>query len=206
MIRRAAVVLSLVTIAMTACGIPSEDQPRAIPDPALPEQVVEPRGETPSTTPIPGTSRMETIYFVTGAESQERLWPAQVSIDGVTDPSQLPRRVIERLIRARPEEVNLAGVATNNLPSDVQVLDAVMQPDGVLDLNLTQPGIEGPRLRLAMAQLVFTATDLPNVNSVRLFINGNATSVPTPQGDVEGPVSPSNYPNLNPFGSQEGAG
>ena len=40
------------------------------------------------------------------------------------------------------------------------MLDAVVQPDGVLDLNLSSLGVENARLRLAMAQIVFTATDL----------------------------------------------
>jgi len=207
MIRRAVVTFVVAGLAAGACGISSDDQPRAIPDPALPEQVLEPRGEdTPTTSSPAGTSQQETIYFVTGPDTQERLVPAEVSIEGPVDPAQLPRRVIDRLIQTRPEDVGLAGTATNKLPSDVQVLDAVRQPDGVLDLNLTQLGIEGASLRLAMAQIVFTATDLTNINSVRIFIDGNAASVPTPQGDVEGPVSPSNYGNLNPFSSEEGVG
>ena len=126
------------------------------------------------------------------AEAEERLvpFPGQVLS---ADPSQLPRLTLEALIQTRPENVGLAGVATNQLPSDVQVIDANVQPDGVLNLNLSSLGIESSRLRLAMAQIVFTATDLKSsgINSVRVSIDGELPRPSRRSRATPTPVRPS---------------
>ena len=201
MIRRVVIVVAAVLIGAAACGIPSDDEPRSIPEGALPEQVREPGGTgATSTTSRTGATSEQTLYLVS-AEAEERLvpFPGQVLS---ADPSQLPRLTLEALIQTRPENVGLAGVATNQLPSDVQVIDANVQPDGVLNLNLSSLGIESSRLRLAMAQIVFTATDLRSsgINSVRVSIDGELAAVPTQSGNADPgtPVSKSDYADLDP--------
>lgn len=202
MIRPATLVVSVLLIAVTACGIPSDDEPRAIPSAAVPEQVHEPRGtSTSSSVVIPGTAQRETIFLVGGSETSARLTPVEVNIEGTGDPAQLPRRVVERLIETRPEAVGRQGEATNELPSDVRVIDAVMQSDGVLDLNLSGlAGVEGERLKLAMAQIVFTATELPGITGVRFAIDGEPANVQIQSGSAlpGTPVSQADYPELDP--------
>ncbi len=63
----------------------------------------------------------------------------------------------------------------------------MVQPDGVLDLNLSSLGVENARLRLAMAQIVFTATDLKTsgIQSVRVSIDGVPAAVPTQSGSAD---------------------
>ena len=76
------------------------------------------------------------------------------------DTADLPRVVAEALIAAGPDELGRADLV-NALPSDVQVRSAVVGDDGVLDLDLTNLGnVESSLQRLAVAQLVFTLTDL----------------------------------------------
>lgn len=198
-------VLAVLALLMFAasCGIPSDDEPRAIPEGAVPEQAREPRGSgSTSTTIRPDLTQDQTIYLVTGTEQAQRLQPVSVGVTVPGDPGQLPRLTIEKLIATRPEDVGLAGTATNQLPSDVRVLDAVVQPDGVLDLNLSSLGVENARLRLAMAQIVFTATDLTTsgITSVRVSIDGVPAAVPTQSGSAEpgAPIMKTDYGDLDP--------
>jgi hypothetical protein len=194
------VVVTVAVLGTAACGIPSDDSPRAIPEAAVPQEAREPRGQTPGTTVPPGTAQVETIYLVGGSETEPRLQPVNVSVPGPVDPAQRARRVIEQLVSTRPEDVNMDGVVTNQLPSNVTVLDATLQTDGVLDLNLSELGVQGQRLRLAMAQIVFTATELPNVTSVRVAFDGQPLAVPTDSGSVSAgtAVSRSDYSGLDP--------
>ena len=189
-----------------SCGIPSDDEPRAIPEKALPEQAVEPPGSGSTSTVIPADTQDQTIYLVTGSEQQQRLQPVTVGVTVAADRAQLPRLTIEKLIATRPVDVGLAGTATNQLPSDVRVLDAMVQPDGVLDLNLSSLGVENARLRLAMAQIVFTATDLKisGINSVRISIDGQLAAVPTQSGSADpgASIMRSDYSDLDPLVDQ----
>jgi spore germination protein GerM len=193
----------VLLLGAASCGIPSDDQPRAIPEGALPEQAREPHGTgTTSTTIRQDSTQNQTIYLVTGSEQQQRLMPVTVGVTVPGDPAQLPQLTLEQLIATRPDDVGLAGQAENKLPSDVRVLDAVVQPDGVLDLNLSSLGVENARLRLAMAQIVFTATDLKTsgIQSVRVSIDGVPAAVPTQSGSADPgtPIMRTDYADLDP--------
>ena len=89
------------------------------------------------------------------------------------------------------------------------MLDAVVQPDGVLDLNLSSLGVENARLRLAMAQIVFTATDLKisGITSVRISIDGQPAAVPTQSGSADpgASIMRSDYGDLDPLVDQPAA-
>lgn len=199
----ATALVALATTGMAACGIPSDDHPRAIPEQGLPTQAVEPRGTgSTSTTAAPNATQVQTLYLVGGSDQQQRLIPVSVAVPVPADPGLLPRATIEKLIATRPEDVDKTGQATNQLPSDVQVLSAEVQPDGVLDLDLSDLGVENARLRLALAQIVFTATDLKlnGITGVRVSIGGVPAQVPTQSGSVEpGTVlTKADYPDLDP--------
>jgi spore germination protein GerM len=196
----------LAAIGASGCGIPSDEQPRAIPEAAVPEQAREPRGTgTTASTALPSTPTQEQmIYLVGGSPEQPRLVQTGVQVPSSTDAGTLAANTIQQLIGTRPEDVGLAGNATNQIPSSVQVVSARIQPAGVLDLDLTLElsQVESERLRLAIAQIVFTATEPPTsgISGVRFFINGAEGTVPTGSGSsTEGqPVSRADYAEFDP--------
>ena len=69
---------------------------------------------------------------------------------------------------------------------DVRLVEG---PDGerdVLEVNLNQLDVSGgTRLKLAVAQIVFTATDLADVRGVRFLLNGSPVAVPLDDGESE---------------------
>ncbi|MEJ5253798.1 MAG: GerMN domain-containing protein [Acidimicrobiales bacterium] len=201
-VRRAVALAVAVLAGATTCGIPSDDEPRAIPVEALPSNL---SGRQPTTTTtLDGASaQQETIFLVrTGSASDgtaESLEPVAVSLRN-PEPEQLPRLVIERLIATKPEEVGRPGL-TNPVPTDTRVLDAKVEA-GVLDLDLSSSlaNIESALQRLALAQIVFTATDITSlsISSVRFRIDGQPVAVPVEVGTVPAgqPVSRNDYPRL----------
>jgi spore germination protein GerM len=197
--RRIGLVIIALVVAVSACGIPSDDEPRALPDGAVDGQVPA-RNTTPSSSVPNVATTLQKIYLVAGESPGERLTAADVQVEQPSNLAQLPRILLERLIQTRPADVDLAGQATNQVPSDVDVLDATLQPDGVLDLNLSPLGIESRRLQLVMAQLVFTATSLPNVTGVRVSIDGTPIAVATESGNAEvgAVITKDDYASLNP--------
>ncbi len=77
--------------------------------------------------------------------------------------------------------------------NDVAIIDMV-----ALDEEGAPIPTEAEVLRNAAAQLVYTATGLPDVVAVRIQINGERISLPTSEGDTEGVVDRDDYFQYDP--------
>ena len=77
--------------------------------------------------------------------------------------------------------------------NDVAIIDMV-----ALDEEGAPIPTEAEVLRNAAAQLVYTATGLPDVVAVRIRINGERISLPTSEGDTEGVVDRGDYFQYDP--------
>ena len=176
---------------LAACGIPEDSKPREISREALPPELIDP-ASTDTSVPNDAATRFVTLYLVQGDDtSGDALVAVRREVAVPEDTADLPRVVAEALIAAGPDELGRADLV-NALPSDVQVRSAVVGDDGVLDLDLTNLGnVESSLQRLAVAQLVFTLTDLtvPQVSAVRFSIDGEEVAVP-----LEGGVAPAGTP------------
>jgi len=183
----AAVAVLTATTTFVACGIPGDSAPREISRDALPPELIEATGDT-----LPadrGALELVTLYLVDANErgGGESLVAVQRAAPMPSDPGEVPRAIIEALITASPEALGRTDLV-NPVPSDVQVRSAVLGADGVLDLDLTNLGnVESGLQRLAVAQIVFTLTELddPRVRGIRFSVDGKEVAVPTERGVVE---------------------
>ena len=169
----------LISVVAVACGISSDDKPRALDANDLPASLA----ANPSGTTIPGpgdgSRQSAELFLVQTTGATEVLVSHSTLIPAVTDSTQLPRVVIEELIAQQPADGS-GGDPTliNAIPPTVQVLDATVDGN-VLDLNLSDLGsVEQTRQLQAAAQIVFTATALPGIEAVRFSIDGEPTAVP----------------------------
>jgi spore germination protein GerM len=185
----AGLVASLAVLA--GCGIPDDSKPREISREALPPELIDP-SSTDTSVPNDAATRFVTLYLVQGDDTAgDALVAVRREVAVPAETADLPRVVAEALIAAGPDELGRADLV-NALPSDVQVRSAVVGDDGVLDIDLTNLGnVESSLQRLAVAQLVFTLTDLtvPQVSAVRFSIDGQEVAVP-----LEGGVAPAGTP------------
>lgn len=202
-----AALVAIVSWAGIACGVPSEGSPRAISQEELPALLQGPEATTTTTTTIPGLSTtVERAVFVVKALPDDGLglWkldvPVQMPIDA--DPAEEARRRITALISERTESLSSRrSDLQNRVPLETSINGVELMGDVlVIDFSkqLTE-SITGEGLRLAIAQIVFTATDVVGVRSVLFRVDGVDQSVPveTTTKEAGQPVSPADFPKLD---------
>jgi len=92
------------------------------------------------------------------------------------------------------------------IPAGTQLLSAVLNPDGTLDVDLTDEFFlaTGEEQVKAVAQVVFTASNLEGVTGVRILVDGRPREWPRGDGVLQSePLTPSLYPELNPSSQPE---
>ena len=174
----------LTALALLAgCGIASDDSARDIPENALPEAL---QNETTTTTVSddPERTSVEKLFLVQTSSdgSTEVLAEVFVEIETPEGPSGLPAALVRALADARPTELGFPSL-TNSVPPGLEVVRADLGTDGVLELDVSElDSVEGAGQRLAVAQIVFTLTELDGVNAVRFFEDGQPVAVPIENG------------------------
>ena len=202
----AAVAMAFMLVIVAGCsGLGPEDQPRVVDTGEVPEALLDP-GTTQSPPDLdPGTGGVEAelFLFLTTA-GDEFLVPCQVPTASGGSVEARSRAVIERLINLEPG-TDCPNNLTTAVPSNLVVLSVrvVFEPTGnILELNLSKDAlgaIEATQQRRAIAQMVFTATDVPGVSAVRFFADGSPTSVPVEDGTASSgqAVSEADFPRLS---------
>lgn len=181
-----AAVLALA-IGLAACGIPASGAPQTISRSDAPYQLLVPPSTT--TTTLPQVGAQVTIYMVNNVTDHlqpvTREVPPQTKLTGLLGAlldGPTSRETAENLVSflsASPGDVQ-ASVASNG----VATLDFAVNPVEVI----------GPSQALAIAQVVFTATEQPGVTGVLFEISGEPINVPAGDGQLVGnPVNRSSY-------------
>ena len=109
---------------------------------------------------------------------------------------------------AGPTEEEASEGLASVIPAETAILSSDLT-NGVLRVDLAEGAleqIEGELQRLAVAQLVYTATELPGIDWLWILIEGEPRALPTDEGDVEAPVGRVHYASLGPPGSQPARG
>lgn len=184
-------VLGVVVALLAGCGVPLDASPRVLDPEKQP-------GATSSTeAPVPaGGASSPKVYFVTGADtpSNERL--QEVS----RDVAALPTPLLNALLKGLTPEDRDRRLQTA-IPAETQLIETNLQPDGTLEVNVTDSFFEakGAAQTKAVAQLVYTATGLAQVKRVRLLVDGQPRDWARSDGvAVSTPLTRFDFPELNP--------
>lgn len=202
--------VGLVLVVATACGgLGPEPEPRAIDTTDIPDALLDPGpGARPDLDA--GAAGVPADLFLVlpapgGRSADEVLVPCRLSTAAGGSVEARSRAVIERLVNLVPAgEAECPDETLNAVPADLLVLSVrvVFAPGGnVLELNVSKDAlsaIESTQQRRAIAQLVFTATEVPGVSAVRFFADGEPISVPVEDGTAASgdAVSPRDFPRL----------
>ena len=185
--------LAALGIVSTACGVPQDQTPRVLGASALPAELMEPSTTTTSTEP-PAPRQGVYLYFVDGESLAD-----PVRRELATPAGSIA--ALEALV-AGPTEPEAAAGLTSAMPAETVILGSDLT-NGVLRVDLAEGAleqIEGELQRLAIAQLVYTATNLAGVDWLWVQIEGEPRALPTDEGDVEAPVGRVHYESLAPVG------
>jgi spore germination protein GerM len=186
----------LVAGATAACGIPTNGTPTAIAKANVPFHLLNP--VTPTTlTPVvrPSVTVPETVFMV--APNQH--------VVAVTRDVPIPATLSEILgaLLEGPTATESAFGLQSFLSGGTARVKATVAK-GVATVNFLSANpvqVVGPDQTLAIAQVVFTATEQPGVRSVIFRIDNRPLEVPTASGaQVPGPVSRAAYLPQAPLG------
>ncbi len=187
--------LALVVVgglALMSCGIPTSGGPTAINKKDVPFQLLSPAGPTvSSTTTPPAVAVPELIFLVAPTQTVApvtRGVPVSTTLSGtLTD-------VIEVLLEGPKGNESAEGLQTFLTGTKTRVSAKVTA--GIATINFATNPIQvvGANQTLAIAQLVYTATQVAGVTGVVFQIGGEPIEVPTASGaTVPGPVDRTSY-------------
>lgn len=179
---RLGAVLLAAAVLLSGCGISSDRNPRALPSNDVPFGLLD-QETPPTTTDAPGETstpsgaRRAVIFLV---DNDERLFEVTQE---VAAPGGV-RQAMQALFSDLNAEQLAAGLNTG-IDAGTRLLD-VTGPTSeglvVLDVSRGLSTTIRERLRLALAQIVYTATAVPGVRSVRFKIDGELSDVPDGTG------------------------
>jgi hypothetical protein len=183
--RRMVAVAVVVVVAMTGCSI----QPEAAPS-DLPPERADVFGEPATGDEAAGTNR---IYLLAPADldAPQRLRSVQ------RDVPTAPAAVLSSLF-AGPNSSERDAQVDTAIPSDIELLAA--RPVGqvlTVDLNDVFGELTPEGLRLAVAQIVTTATEIDGIQAVQLRVDGVPRVWPLGNGELtDRPLTKFDYPGL----------
>ena len=183
---------------VAGCGLSPNDEPQAIPPENLPPGLIEPDPVTSTTLrESPGTTSVP-VYFLVRVGDETSL----TEVDREVTEAGSPSARLGALLTEPTADETEAGITTA-IPADlILVSEPVLDEDtGVLTVNLSSElnVIQGAELTRAVAQIVYTATELDDVLGVRFLVDGEPTQVPDDDGvESAGAVGRADYRSLAP--------
>lgn len=182
MIRRFLLGVAVAALA-ASCGVPVDDAPRRIASEDAPfvRDVAQSAGSGP----------VGVIVFLA---RESRLFPAQRQVASTSVDDRL-----EALVAGETEAESSQGLRSA-ISRDAEVTHLGTR-DGVaaVDLSPAFIGVAGEEQILAVAQIVFTATEAAGVSRVQFSLDGTTVAVPTEDGTlVDTPIGRDGFSGLAP--------
>lgn len=184
--RRALGALAVAALVLSGCGLPQDEEPQAIDPDAFPG-LQDPDITVADTS---GTRSEATLYLVSSTEAGVVV-ALDRSIEGrASDPATVLRELLRGPIRNERD----LGITTA-IPDAAQLIDLSLDADrDLLTVNLTEPffDIQNPDSTTAFSQVVFTVTEIDDVDRVRFLRDGEAITAQTVAGSQD-VVTPTDY-------------
>jgi spore germination protein GerM len=190
----AAATALLVVVLLTACGVPTDDEPRAISREQAPDLD---EGEDDTSPAVTDTA---TLFLAQVDGDTNRLVPVEEQVPVDTSSMATPRTALETLLSYTPNETLRAQGFTTRIPPNTALASSPeLDEDGVLLVNLNSniDTIQAEGSRLAFGQIVCTADTFDEVEAVRFQVEGQPRAAPKGDGETNpDPVSCLDYATL----------
>lgn len=184
---RRTLLLATVSLLLAACGVSTDDVPRAIPADQQRQLGIDTDRNVGAAT---GTSR---VYLLT----PEIAGRAQGLVAVARDVEEAPVALLGALFEG-PNGIELGRQLRTALPTGIELIDTRLQ-GGVLrvDVSAGMLQLSGQVLIAAVAQIVFTGSDVAGVRSVKIFVEGADQQWPAGNGDLQSsPLTVYDFPGL----------
>jgi hypothetical protein len=185
--RRSAVALLALGLTATACGIPTAGGPTAIARSDVPFHLLDPTTTTTAPGSPPAVGVPEPIFLVSPTGH----------LTSVTREIQVPAslgEIVGALFDGPTAAESTAGLQTFLTGTSTGITATVVNGVATVDFHTDPIQVVGPDQTLAIAQVVYTATQQPGVTAVSFEIAGQGIQVPTASGvQVSRPVGRADY-------------
>ena len=167
-------------VGLAGCGVPTKGEPTTIPAAEIPYGLAAPEPTDSSDTTLQTDAAATVIYLVA---------PGDVLVPRGRDlPSEPMVDRLEALLRelaVGPSAPERADELSSKLPPEV-MLDVSQVDDGIATIDIGGPvdAPSGSDSQIAVAQIVLTATSVPQVHAVRLMREGESIDAPLPDGEL----------------------
>lgn len=198
-----AAVAATAAVVGSACGVSTNDEPQPIARENVPSELLETdvaSGEEDALDA--GNLEVVPVWFLLDDGEAIQLHAVE---RGVPWPAQAAARIDALLDPAGPTEDERREGITTAVPTDARLTALPTQDGSVLEVGLSDDFYElrGESAERAVAQLVFTATEIPTVEAVR-FVDQDGQRIEVPDDDGQSrdePVGREDYENLDPAAS-----
>lgn len=176
---------------LTACGVANDRAPRTIQPDERPPEVA-----AGTVAPRPGTGSI--VFFLGPGGPGENAPLTPVGRDGRDDAAALLASLFEG---PTATEQDSEGLRTA-IPAGTKLVSATLDNQGTLAVDVSAEFLTsaGDVLRDAVAQIVFTGTELDGVDRIRLLVEGEIQDWPTSSGGSKrDPLTIFDFPDRIPF-------
>lgn len=174
-----------------ACGAPTDDAPRALPANDVPFGLLAP--DPASTTTVHPAASSEVTIYLAGPERLvpvERRVPAPASVE----------KVVRALLTGPTDAEARRGLRSAINPGTTVLSAPVEAGIATIDLSGDFAVGAGPEQIVALAQVVYTATELGGVVGVRFTLGGRPAEVPDGDGTLsQTPLGRAAYASFAPL-------
>lgn len=172
------------------CSAPVDSGPKTLRAASIPEALRSPSSTTSTSVPS-GESEEVTVYYIQG----DRLAPVKRRVS----PPVTVEKVLQKLF-AGPTTAEAVGGMRSAISPDTDILGAPIEAR-ITTVNVSKNfafGLPTDQI-MAVAQVVFTAVDIPGVTGVLFAENGRREEVPQGDGSsTSAPLGRASYPQVTP--------
>lgn len=179
--RRLTAGLLLAVVGLGGCGVPAQEQPETL-------SVTAPAAPADPAATLGGQEAQ--IWLVRGRRLE--------AVSRPVSPADVPTVLQALLAGPSPAEAT-SGLRTALAPQTLRDRGPTPE-DQIVTLDVTREftGLVGGNQQLAVAQVVWTATQFPAVDHVRFTADGEPLEVPTDGGLTDRPVGREDYDSVAP--------
>lgn len=182
--------VAVMIVLIAGCRVPDDSSPREIPASQVPFDLL-----TPSTSAPPATSPVPTVDGNVFMVSGDRLVAVPRSVPAPLSLGSLLAGLVQGPTRGELSRGYSTAVGPQASVLSAQMVDS----SAVIEISDSFAGIGLQQQILGLAQIVFTASEFPGVQDVRIQINSQPATVPRGDGSVTSdPLTRSDYAALAP--------
>jgi spore germination protein GerM len=169
--------VAVLAILVAACGIPVDHSPRVLDRRDMPAALT--GGSTSTTQRASGALVSLHIYLVRNIGSDQGMQRVSVEVPEKNTIVSQAEAALNALIADQPSSRPSTANLTNAIPSSVRIRGVSLDGNVLeLDLSHIDSAVVAGNQKLAIAQMVFTATDLTGINAVSFSNDGQPLQVP----------------------------